>query len=233
MLPYPSPGPLSVEQIRAVDRMAIDELGIPGAVLMENASRAVAEVVYQALLDPQRERVLILCGPGNNGGDGLAAARHLHNAGVEVACVLAVPAERLHGDAELNLRIYRHTGRPLIEATDDDGLRQARELADRADVIVDALLGTGSTGSPRGAVAELIRLANGVERARRVAVDLPSGLDAETGEPGIPCFEADATVTFVAPKRGFGAPRAKSVLGRVIVAGIGVPVNCVTRCAGG
>ncbi len=220
MLPYLSPEPLSVEQIRAVDARAIHELGIPGAVLMENASRAVAETVYPMLRDPRRDDVLILCGPGNNGGDGLAAARHLHNAGVAVTCVLAVPASRLAGDAALNLRIYRHTDRPLIELADALGLDDVRQQAREASVIVDALLGTGSRGSPRGTVAELIRIANDATQARRVAVDIPSGLDAETGEPADPCFQADVTVTFVAPKRGFGAERAKRVLGRVVVAGI-------------
>ncbi len=225
VLPYRYAAVLSVEQVREVDRRAIEQVQMPGMVLMENASRAVAEVVYHALIDPQRERVLVLCGPGNNGGDGLAAARHLHNAGVQVACALATTADRLRGDAGLNLRIFRHTQRPLIEAINDEGLNQARKLASQATVIVDALLGTGSSGPPRGTIAGLIRLANEQARARRIAVDVPSGLDAQTGTVHEPCFRADATVTFVAAKAGFGAERALEVLGRVIVADIGVPVN--------
>jgi NAD(P)H-hydrate epimerase len=111
----------------------------------------------------------------------------------------------------------------LLSATKSDELEQTRALANTADVIVDALLGTGSTGAPRGTIADLIRIANDAPRARRVAVDIPSGLNADTGEVGEPCFKADATVTFVAPKVGFGRPAASEVLGRVIVADIGVP----------
>jgi len=222
-IPYQPGDALTCQEIRELDILAIEHVGIPGIVLMENAARAVAEYVHGALLNPPRSHALLLCGPGNNGGDGFAVARHLRNAGVKVTVVLAVPREKTKGDAALNLGIYERMEGTLLDATEPEGLAQVRAQARTADVIVDALLGTGSEGAPRGAMAELIRLANAAPRARRVAIDLPSGLNADTGEVSEPCFKADATVTFVAPKVGFAAGSARAVLGRVVVADIGVP----------
>jgi len=222
-IPYQAGEPLSREQTRALDRFAIEQLGVPGVVLMENAARSVAEFVYSLLPDPARARVLLLCGPGNNGGDGLAAARHLYNAGVAVAVALAVPPERYRGDAAINLAIYQRLGGVLIDVTRPGGMERVGVEAAAAELIVDGLLGTGSQGAPQGTMAELIRIANAAPRARRVAIDLPSGLDADSGGVHEPCFRADATVTFVAEKIGFRTPAARSVLGRVLVVGIGVP----------
>lgn len=226
-LPYPSGEPLSCQQIRELDILAIEHVGIPGVILMENAARTVAEFVYAALIHPAKERVVVLCGSGNNGGDGLVAARHLVNAGVAVTVVLGLAPSRSTGDAGINLAIYQRMAGPLIDASTDDGLARARAELEGADVIVDALLGTGAAGQPRGRVAELIRLANAARRARRIAVDIPSGLNADTGEVGEPCFEADATVTFVACKLGFAAVGARRVLGRVVVADIGAPRHLI------
>lgn len=223
MIPYPGPGPLTCEQIRQIDRAAIEGLGMPGVILMENAGRGVAEFIYSTLIDPSRSRVLILCGPGNNGGDGFVVARHLHNAGVSTVVALSVPIESLRGDAAINARIVEKMPIRCLRAWEPDDLGGIRREAELADVIVDALLGTGSTGSPRGSVAELIEIANAAPRARRIAIDLPSGLDGDTGQPGKPCFRADATVTMVAPKAGFAAPQAREYVGRVVVVDIGVP----------
>ena len=222
-IPYPPSKPLTCEQIREVDVLAIEHVGIPGLVLMENAGRGVANFIYDLLVNPRRERVLILCGPGNNGGDGFVVARHLRNAGVQVTVALAVPREKTKGDAAVNLRIYQKTGEPLIDAFEPDGLEKTRREAERADVIVDGLLGTGSKGAPRGTIAELIKLANAAPRARRVAIDIPSGLDGDSGEAAEPCFRANATLTFVAAKVGCTKPPADPFVGRLIVVDIGVP----------
>ncbi|MFQ5806129.1 MAG: NAD(P)H-hydrate epimerase [Phycisphaerae bacterium] len=222
-IPYATGEALTCQEIRELDILAIEHVGIPGIVLMENAARAVADCIYQALLDPTNSHVLFFCGPGNNGGDGFVAARHLRNAGVRVTVVLAASREQSKGDAALNLGIYERMEGALLDGSEPDRFAQVRGQLDTADVIVDALLGTGSTGAPRGVMAELIRLANAAPRARRVAIDIPSGLNADTGEVSEPCFKADATVTFVAPKVGFAASSARAVLGRVVVADIGVP----------
>jgi len=222
-IPYNPGAALTCQEIRELDILAIEHVGIPGMVLMENAARAVAECIYQALLDPSNSQVLFLCGPGNNAGDGFVAARHLRNAGVKVTVVLAAPREKYRGDAALNLAIYERMEGTLLDATDESQRKAIRSQIGSSDVIVDALLGTGSSGAPRGVIGELIRLANAAPRARRVAVDIPSGLDADSGKVSEPCFRADATVTFVAAKTGFASAAAQAVLGRVAVADIGVP----------
>lgn len=212
-------------ELRALDERAVQFLGMPSIVLMENAARQVAHVVLTLRTNPQRGDVVILCGPGNNGGDGFAAARHLLNAGVETVCVLASAPEKCRGDAAINLGILTRMGATPLPATTADGPAITPAAAGRiaaADVIVDALLGTGSRGAPRGEMAELIRLANATPHARRVAVDIPSGLDGDSGVMHDPCFVADTTVTFVAEKLGFAAPAARAVLGRVVVADIGI-----------
>ncbi len=222
MIPYPPGEPLTCEQIRALDRVAIDQLGIPGVVLMENAGRHAAEFIYGTLVSPAASRVVLLCGSGNNGGDGFVIARYLHNAGVAVAIVLAAPPEKSQGDAAINLRILERMGLKFVHAFEPgsaDGIRAAIVVA---DVIVDALLGTGSGGDPRGVIADLIQLANAATRARRIAIDIPSGLDSDSGTPGSPCFRADATVTMLAPKVGFTAPAAREYVGRVVVVDIGL-----------
>ncbi len=222
-IPYSPGDALTCQEIRELDILAIEHVGIPGIVLMENAARAVAECIYQVLLDPARARVLFLCGPGNNGGDGLVAARHLRNAGAQVAVVLAAPRDKYRSDAALNLAIYERMEGTLFQATDEQQRKEIDARIGECDVIVDALLGTGSAGTPRGVIAKLIKVANAASGARRVAVDIPTGLDADSGKVGEPCFRADATVTFVAAKVGFASDAARAVLGRVVVVDIGVP----------
>jgi NAD(P)H-hydrate epimerase len=227
-IPYPAGEALTVQQIRELDVLAIEHVGVPGVVLMENAGRACAEIAYDALLDPARARVLVLCGPGNNGGDGFVLARHLHNAGVHVDVVLAASAEKSAGEAGINLRILERMGVALVSAAQvpagsGETLAAVRQLAAGADLIIDALLGSGSRGAPRGVIAELIELANAAGRARRLAIDIPSGLCADSGQVQEPCFRADATATMVAAKLGFERPAARAVLGRVIAVDIGAP----------
>jgi NAD(P)H-hydrate epimerase len=232
-IPYLAPGPLTCEQIRQIDRAAIEGIGMPGVILMENAGRAAAEFVYSILVDPGRSRVLILCGPGNNGGDGFVVARHLHNAGVNVTVALSVPVESLRGDAAINARIVQQMPLRLLRAYEPAGMEEVTKESEKAEVIVDALLGTGSSGAPRGAMRELIEIANAAARARRIAIDLPSGLDGDTGQPASPCFRADATITMVAPKAGFATPLAQPYVGRVVVVDIGVPRELVWERRGG
>jgi NAD(P)H-hydrate epimerase len=222
-IPYPAGEALTCQQIRELDVLAIEHVGIPGLVLMENAGRGVAEFVYDSLMNPAGARVLILCGAGNNGGDGFVVARHLHNAGVQVAVALLVPPERPGGDAAVNLRILERMGLRLLRTFEPEGLEEVQAEAEQADVIVDALLGTGSKGAPRGTMADLVRIANAAAGARRVAIDIPSGLDGDTGEVREPCFRAHATVTMVAPKVGCTVPEARPAAGRVVAVDIGVP----------
>ena len=229
---------LTRQQVREVDRLAIEQLGIPGIVLMENAARAAAEVVLAVLgddlaVEPADAKTTVLCGGGNNGGDGYAIARHLHNAGVLVAVYAAVDPDRLTGDAAVNCRIAARMGLaqvPVLSA--EDAASHAPAWAD-SHVIVDALLGTGFHGQVRQPLASTIGHCNVVSGRsggpKVVAVDVPSGLDCDTGQPANATVRADVTVTFVAAKTGFAAVAARPWLGRVIVADIGAPPSLIEQ----
>lgn len=233
-IPYHVGDPLTCQQIRELDVLAIEHVGIPGIVLMENAARAAAEFIYSVLVNPPRANVVVMCGPGNNGGDGFVVARHLRNAGVPVTVVLAAPPERYKADAATNFAIYRRLDAELIDATAEGSQASAGQALARASHIVDALLGTGSHGAPRGLIATLIGHANANPRAARIAIDIPSGLDGDSGQPADPCFRADATVTFVACKVGFLQPAAADHVGRIVVADIGIPRELIPgRAASG
>jgi NAD(P)H-hydrate epimerase len=199
---------LTRAQVRELDRRAIEEFGVPGVVLMENAGRGAAELLMR--LNPERRPVLIFCGKGNNGGDGYVIARHLDIHGWPVRLVRVAPASELTGDAAVMERIVTAAGIPDASAPDDSGW------------IVDALFGTGLTGPLRKPYDRVVAAIN-ASPAKVLAVDIPTGLDCDTGKPLGPTVRADHTVTFVAPKAGFAAPEAKEWLGEVHVVGIGAP----------
>ena len=223
-------GPLSRAQVREIDRRAIEDLGIPGAVLMENAGRGAAAHARRMLRGLRESagrpaRVAILCGSGNNGGDGYVIARHLHNAGISVELYSSADEAKLRGDAAWAHAVVRRMGLDVVGLVHSADVEQAARSWRRCDLIVDALLGTGAQGAARGIVAEIIRAVNALARVRVLAIDLPSGLDCDSGQPGEPCMRAHATVTFVAPKLGFSAEAAQEVLGSVRVVDIGAPMD--------
>ena len=222
---------LSRDQVREIDRTAIEQIGIPGVALMENAGRHAAQATLELLRDPGGARVAIVCGSGNNGGDGFVIARHLHNAGVSVAVLLACEPDRITGDARINYDIVERMSLPVHAIQTAEQLAARRSVLDEADVIVDALLGTGFWGEPRPPLDAAIEAINTASGAKVVAVDVPSGLDCDTGHPSRPCVRADLTVTFVASKIGFDEPAAREHLGRVVVADIGVPVELFDQFA--
>jgi len=210
--------PLTRDEVRQVDRRAIEELGLPGIVLMENAGRGATELLIELGIDGP---VIVVAGKGNNGGDGFVIARHLEIHGFEVRVLLLADPHELVGDALTNYRVLNAAGSPIRNCAGADPSGWKDELR-TGSWIVDALLGTGTRGSvrePFGTVIEQIN-ASGV---RVLAVDLPSGLDCDTGQPLGPCVRAAHTATFVAPKRGFDAPGAAEFTGQVHVIGIGVP----------
>ena len=208
---------LTRAQVREVDKRAIERYHIPGIVLMENAARAVADRTWQMYGRPDHS-VLILCGGGNNGGDGLAVARHLHNRGAQVRLALSIDPSRYQEDALINWNIVREMGIPV------DSLEDARQMAvsREIDLIVDGLFGTGLTKPPRAPFEQYVQF---VEAAGVpvIAIDLPSGLDCDTGELLGACIRATHTVTFVAEKAGFANLRASQYTGEIIVADIGCP----------
>lgn len=211
-------------QIRELDSVAIEEYHIPSVVLMENASRGVADHAMTML--PAHGRALILCGPGNNGGDGLATARHLHNRGIRTTTLVLRPIGSYGGDAGDNLRIVQAMRLDLVDASRDP-LVVLSNLPP-ADLVVDAIFGTGLTAVPRQPFPEVFDWIN--RQGRPVlSVDIPSGLDCDTGQPLGSAVRATATVTFVGLKKGFVSPAASSFTGRVYVADIGAPRELAER----
>ena len=218
---------LSRAQVREIDRKAIEDYGIPGIVLMENASRAAAEVVRRRLSSQANPRIVIVAGTGNNAGDGFAAARHLHNAGLKVVVLMAGEPARIVGDAKINLDIIRRMQLDIRTLSQDhQGLDQLRAELAQADLVIDAILGTGLSGQVRGFYAEVIEELNS-SPTPILAVDIPSGLDCDIGQPLGQAVRAVATVTFVARKKGFDAPGADTYTGQVVVADIGAPKELI------
>ena len=209
---------MSRDQVRDVDRRALEQFRMPSLLLMENAGRGAAQRLEQLGVSGQ---VVICAGKGNNGGDGFVIARHLENHGHNVRVLLFSSPDGLEGDALTNYRILEAACTPLAVISPDVQNTVPRVLAE-ADWIVDALLGTGTRGQVREPFSTAIRQIN--ESGRKVlAVDLPSGLDCDTGEPLGCCVRADHTVTFVARKIGFDRPGAADLVGAVHVVDIGVP----------
>ena len=171
---------LTGEQMRRVDRRVIEGLGIPGLLLMESAGQGVAAALRADYPDLSRRGIIVLCGTGNNGGDGLVVARHLARAGIVPSIVLLSTGSALSGDAALNLRAARASGLEVIEIPDDAAWATRSPLASLpGPVVLDALLGTGVKGGARGLVATAIEAVR-ASGAEVVSVDLPSGLDADS-----------------------------------------------------
>lgn len=228
---------LTRHQSRTIDQLAIQRLGIPGVVLMENAGVNATDVVTGMLEAVQGNKVAIVCGGGNNGGDGFVIARHLLNASRKVVVYLAADPTKLAGDAAINFNICQRLGVKMMRVDDAQALAEQSPHWSAADVVVDALLGTGFDAG-RGLselAAKVIDAVNAASASRRrgeagpmvLAIDVPSGLDCDTGQASEPTVIADATVTFVARKVGFDTPGAADHTGQVFVVGIGVPQSLV------
>ncbi len=213
---------LSRDEARALDRHAMDEGHMPGVVLMENAGRGCAELLHRLGV---QGRVVVCCGKGNNGGDGFVMARHLDNASVPVAVHLFADPAELTGDAAVNYRILSHSGPHLTAYADGqvDETQLRKEFA-RADWIVDALFGSGLMGALRPPFDRIVRAIN-ESSARVFAVDIPSGLDCDTGLPLGATVRAHHTATIAALKKGFVRPEAQQWLGQVHVIDMGVPLK--------
>ena len=205
------------QQVREVDRFAIEQLQLPGIVLMENAGRGACEVMRRR---GGLGRVLIACGKGNNAGDGYVIARHALLEGAEVR-LLTAWTETLSGDAGVNQRVWLAMG----QAEQPWSAAAAADLESwRPDWVVDALLGTGASGPLREPLDELVLWLNSLP-GRKLAVDVPTGLDCDTGAAAGEAFRADVTCTFVAPKIGFQSPSAAEFVGEFEVVGIGAPTR--------
>lgn len=213
---------LLASEIREADRRCIEELGIPGAVLMNNAGCAVFHEITQG-------PVGIVCGKGNNGGDGFVVARLALLAGLMPRVLLVADPDEIQGDAAQYMHVYRKLGGAMCATKDPVKVSKMVHSLSDCVVLVDALLGTGISGEVRGAIRAAIEAwPRGV---RTIAVDLPSGLNADTGTPCGCSIRADITVTFQYSKKGFENPIAMPYTGRVVVADIGIPAVCADKVA--
>ncbi len=218
---------LTRTQARAIDEAAINKHGIPGLTLMENASRAVVgEAITMLDHDVPGRSVLVLCGGGNNGGDGFAVSRMLHDAGAKITIVTLRPLESYTGDSLTNLERCQAMGMVIADATDSP-INTLRQL-DPHEMIIDAIMGTGLSSTVRRPLDKVIDWINH-QRAMVLSVDIPSGLDCDTGKALGTAVEADSTVTFIATKVGFAKANAGRHTGRVIVADIGTPPHLLEQ----
>jgi len=212
------------DQVRAFDAWAINILGIPAAVLMENAGRSCAQLIIEKLADRPNPSVCIFCGTGNNGGDGYVIARHLLNHSFKTKVFICGDPAAVKGHAKRNLDILKQLHLPSSQIDPDapDLSTRIRKSITDADMLVDAVFGTGLKGTLRPEYRHLIQILND-RRCPLLAVDIPSGLDCDTGQPLGDAVRADYTVTFVAVKKGFTtAETALSYTGEIFIASIGV-----------
>ncbi len=201
---------ITTEQMREIDRIVVEELGVTLVQMMENAGRHLADLAIRRFAC---RSAVVLAGPGANGGGGIAAARHLANRGVDVRVVLSRGAEALGEVPRLQLEAVQRLGVGVSEALEAPGVPAA-------DLVVDAVIGYGLSGDPRGRAAELVTWAKDQE-APVLSLDVPSGLDATTGRVGDPCVRAAATLTLAMPKVGLRA--ALDVVGELYLADVSVP----------
>jgi len=201
--------------MREIDRVLTEDYGMDVTMLIENAGRSVAVLARELLgKDVLNRKIACLAGKGNNGAGGLAASRQLHNWGANVDVILAYNKEQMNPHARKQLDILDRMGIPLMT--------EYKQSLEGYDLLIDALLGYGVRGDPQGSVATIIRNAN-ASGTRILALDIPSGLDPDTGIPGNPTIRASVTMTIALPKKGFANKQAKPYLGTLYVADISMP----------
>jgi hydroxyethylthiazole kinase-like uncharacterized protein yjeF len=221
---------LTAEEMREVDRLTTERYGIPGLTLMENAGASVAQFIAQRWTNLAQRRIVVLCGKGNNGGDGFVAARHLRELGAKPEVYLFAAQEEMRGDAATNCKRWQEAYGELHVVRDSSAWQSAKPVLASAEVIVDALLGTGTRGALAGLLGEVVADVNGRRgpiRSAVVAVDIPSGLVADTGEANGPVVKAAHTVTFTAPKIGMTLGASSDHVGQLFVRDIGSPPELI------
>jgi NAD(P)H-hydrate epimerase len=213
---------VQASEMQEMDRLAIQDLGIPGVVLMENAARDASRVFLEHFQPSNDARVLILCGSGNNGGDGYVMARYLHQAGLCIKVVILSPDEKITGDALVNLEIIRKMDLDIIHVSHQDEWDSLRSALYDFDYIIDGILGTGLHSDVRGLYARIIDDVNASQKPI-MAIDIPSGLNADNGQIMGTAVRAELTVTFGFPKIGQVIFPGVERVGRLIRVDIGIP----------
>jgi NAD(P)H-hydrate epimerase len=213
---------VTARQMKEMDRQTIESFGIPGIVLMESAGRGAVDALFRHFPNIRHMKVGIAAGPGNNGGDGFVIARYLASHRVPLALYLLSKRERVRGDAAANLKLLDQMEIPVQEIPDIGAFESHRGGMKQCDLWVDAMLGTGLTSSVRGLFEEMIGFLNTLEKPI-MAVDIPSGLDSDTGKPRDSCIKATVTVTFGLPKIGHVVLPGMEFVGKLEVVDIGIP----------
>lgn len=213
---------LTSQQMKEIDRKAIEEIGIIGPILMENAGLQIYKAIIEKFPKIQEERITIIAGKGNNGGDGLVVARHLLNQGCDPQVVLLAQKTEVRGDAALNLRIAERIGIKIQEAPTPKAWKNQKKTLFGSTIIVDAVFGTGLSKPAAGIYAMVIEDINKAD-AFKVSVDIPSGLSSDTFRIIGPCVRADLTVTLAAPKIAHVFPPAEEYAGELVIGDIGMP----------
>lgn len=209
-------------QMREIDSYTIKSMGIPGTVLMENAAIRAVDQIISDLSDVRDKHIYLFAGKGNNGGDAFAIARHLCNKGAKTVVFVLARKKDISGDARVNLDILDNIGVETIEVTDGSGLKDISKRIERADLIVDGIFGTGLKGVIEGYIGDIVRLIN-EKRVPVLAIDIPSGINGETGEICGVCINAYKTVTFGFPKLGHFLHPGCEYVGELVVADISIP----------
>lgn len=215
---------VSSDQMREIDRIAIENIDLPAQIMIENAGRSIS-VVARHLLEKSvlKKNIVVLAGKGKNSAGAMSAARHLLNAGAHIQVILAEGADHLKHDPHTQYDILTNCSASLFNAMDVNDSK-ASDLLNQASLIIDGLIGYNLVGDPRGQIARLINLANGVDTPV-LANDLPTGLNPDTGEPSNPTIEAVATITASLPKIGLLQEQARNYVGELFLSDISIPNN--------
>ncbi|MCK4400684.1 NAD(P)H-hydrate dehydratase [bacterium] len=224
---------VSFNQMKEIDRIAIEECGIKGLFLMENAGCAVGKNAEEMLAGIERNaQVLIVCGKGNNGGDGFVAARHLLNSGcvkdIDIKVALLGNIKDIKGDAKTNFDIIKEMGADIFEILELKQLQKAKHIFQHAGLVIDAIFGIGLKGTVRGVALEVIKLINMLKQSQVLSVDLPSGLYECFDEKRDVCIQADRTITFGLPKKELLIYPGIKFTGNLIIQDIGLPKKLLT-----
>ncbi len=206
---------ISSDDARRLDKIAVEKFSIPSIVLMENAGKNTAEIILKKLAKRQPRQVAIFCGGGNNGGDGFVIARHLSNNDVKVKVFTVQEISKYSGDALINLNIIQKIKIPIVD------ISAQKIKIPKTDLIVDALLGTGTKGKIREPYKKIIQKINSA-KIPVVSVDIPSGIDADTGKKQGIAVKSNLTVTMVAIKKGLRIHDGRKCAGKIIVTDIGL-----------
>src|SRR3954467_9522083 len=222
---------LNTQQMREADRQTVDDVGLPSIVLMENAGRQAVAAMEAAFEDLATSRVGVLCGRGNNGGDGFVVARTLAQRGIESIVFLLGSVSDVRGDARTNLEILGRVGVTVVEITNAQEWELHFSEISECDLIVDAIVGTGFHGPLSGLLETVVADVNGLG-VPVVAIDLPTGLSADTCDVEGEAIEASMTITLAAPKIPLILPPADTYSGDLVIADIGIPLPVLDEVEG-